>query len=309
MTAANESASSPSPSRSYSPDDELNIHLKGKASVIGVSQQQNGSRHTGWSGSHTAQRVVPTPSIYSQQSVVVVELVGKGAMRSGAKTTVMQHASYLQEEKEQEKRAEKEKEQVRAIEREEVQNRAVMFDAKQDRVRTMHDMAMERSSLPADDKVGRQALRDEMNRSWELKVNGERHHFRVIVSPKNSHQMDMEKHVRDLMAQAEKDQGTKLDWRATIHRDTKQVHAQIILRGKRDDGRTLYLDKQYISHGLRHRSQELATKELGLRHLTKDVAAMERAMEQERQMKLRTLSQEQNKGKGQETGMAQEMTP
>ena len=148
-----------------------------------------------------------------------------------------------------------------------------------------------------------------MNKSWELKVNGERHHFRIIVSPQNSHKMDMEKHVRDLMAEAEKDQGTKLDWRATIHRDTNQVHAQIVLRGKRDDGRTLYLDKEYIKHGLRHRSQELATKELGLRNRTPEMAAKERVMEQERQLKLRTLSKEQNRGNGKEAGLGQEMGP
>ncbi len=293
------SGAAPSSSKGYNPDDELNIHLKGKARVS--PQGQSHHQHTGWSGNHTALRVVPKPSLYSQQSVVVVELVSKGAMRSGSKTTVMAHEKYLQEEKTQEK--------DKGQEQETAPKRAVVFDKEHDRVRTMHDMAVERSALPKEDLAGRDALRQEMNKSWAMRVNGERHHFRIIVSPQNSHKMDMEKHVRDLMAQAERDQGTRLDWRATIHRDTKQVHAQIILRGKRDDGRTLYLDKEYIKHGLRHRSQELATKELGLRHRTKEVAAQERVLEQERNLKLRTLSREQNKGKGQEAGMSQEMGP
>jgi type IV secretory pathway VirD2 relaxase len=129
-----------------------------------------------------------------------------------------------------------------------------------------------------------------------MKWAGDRHHFRLIVSPRNGRDMDMVQHVRDLMAEAGKDQGTKLDWRAVIHRDTEHVHAQIVIRGKRDDGRTLYLDRAYISQGLRHRSQELATKELGLRHRDREMVQAERVMEQERRLKLREVTKAQSKG-------------
>ena len=264
----------------YNPDDELNVHLSGKAKV---------SRHDGWSGAHTAQRVVPVSTPYSQRSIVMVESVRRAAMTMGKKTTIVEHARYLQEEQEKNK--------GRGDERNSEPERAYFFDANEDRVRTHRDIAVERQSLDPSRAEEREQLKREMNASWENKWAGDRHHFRVIVSPANGRQMDMVRHIRDLMTEMGKDQGTRLEWKAVIHRDTEHVHAQIIVRAKRDDGRTLYLDRKYVGEGLRHRSQELATRELGIRHRDRNLIQAERAMEQERREKLHAMVKQQSKGR------------
>ena len=192
----------------YDPDDELRVHLGGKAKV---------SRHDGWSGAHTSQRVVPVSTPYSQRSIVMVESVRRAAMTMGKKTTIVEHARYLQEEQE--------KNQGRGERRGEEPERAQFFDANNDRVRTHRDIAVERQSLDSSRVEEREQLRREMNASWENRWAGDRHHFRVIVSPANGRQMDMVRHVRDLMSEVEKDQGTRLEWKAVVHRDTEHVHA------------------------------------------------------------------------------------
>ncbi|MFX8785991.1 type VI secretion protein, partial [Acinetobacter baumannii] len=46
----------------------------------------------------------------------------------------------------------------------------------------------------------------------------DRHHFRFIVSPDDALEMaDLRSFTRDLMTQAERDLGTKLDWVAVDH--------------------------------------------------------------------------------------------
>jgi type IV secretory pathway VirD2 relaxase len=45
----------------------------------------------------------------------------------------------------------------------------------------------------------------------------DRHHFRFIVSPEDATDMeDLKRFTRELMAQVEKDLGTKLEWVASI---------------------------------------------------------------------------------------------
>lgn len=65
----------------------------------------------------------------------------------------------------------------------------------------------------------------------------DRHHFRFIVSPEDAADMgDLKRFTRELMAQAEKDLGTKLDWVAVDHWNTDNPHVHIIVRGRTDDG-------------------------------------------------------------------------
>jgi hypothetical protein len=98
------------------------------------------------------------------------------------------------------------------------------------------------------------------------RCEGDRHHFRLIVNPEDGRDLPyLKAFARRLMKQVETDMGTPLDWVAGAHYDTGRPHLHILLRGKRDDGRDLVLPRDYVSHGLRQRSQELATEILGPR--------------------------------------------
>ena len=98
------------------------------------------------------------------------------------------------------------------------------------------------------------------------RADGDRHHFRLIVNPEDGRDLpDLKAFTRDFMKRVETDLGTPLDWVAGAHYDTGRPHLHIVLRGKRDDGRDLVIPRDYVSHGLRQRSQELATEILGPR--------------------------------------------
>ena len=65
--------------------------------------------------------------------------------------------------------------------------------------------------------------------------DGDRHQFRIIVSPDDGDQLqDLKPFVRDLMQQMEKDLETKLDWVAVDHYNTGHPHAHIAIRGNLD---------------------------------------------------------------------------
>ncbi len=98
------------------------------------------------------------------------------------------------------------------------------------------------------------------------RCDGDRHHFRFIVSPEDGPEMaELKAFTRDLMGQAAKDLGTGLDWVAVEHWDTQHPHVHVLVRGRADDGRDLVISRDYISEGLRSRAQTLITQELGLR--------------------------------------------
>jgi hypothetical protein len=94
----------------------------------------------------------------------------------------------------------------------------------------------------------------------------DRHHFRFTVSPEDATQMaDLHGFTRELMQDAERDLGTKLDWVAVDHWNTDNPHIHVLVRGKADDGKDLVISRDYISHGFRQRAAERVTLELGPR--------------------------------------------
>jgi type IV secretory pathway VirD2 relaxase len=109
------------------------------------------------------------------------------------------------------------------------------------------------------------ASREEADgRAFAERCVEDRHQFRFIVSPEDGAELAaLRPFVRGLMAQAEKDLETRLDWVAADHWDTAHPHSHIVLRGVRDDGRDLVIPRDYIAHGLRARASELLTLELG----------------------------------------------
>ena len=105
----------------------------------------------------------------------------------------------------------------------------------------------------------------------------DRHHFRFIVSPEDAPELaDLRAYTRDLMAHAERDLGTKLNWVAVDHWNTDQPHIHVLVRGRADDGEDLVIGRDYISRGLRTRAEELASTELGPRSEQAIRATLER---------------------------------
>jgi type IV secretory pathway VirD2 relaxase len=94
----------------------------------------------------------------------------------------------------------------------------------------------------------------------------DRHHFRFIVSPEDAGDMqDLRAYTRELMADAERDLGTPLDWVAVDHWNTDNPHIHVLVRGKAEDGEDLVISRDYMSHGFRRRAEERAALELGPR--------------------------------------------
>jgi type IV secretory pathway VirD2 relaxase len=106
---------------------------------------------------------------------------------------------------------------------------------------------------------------DEINGvEFTERCDGDRHQFRIIVSPDDGDQLsDLKPFVRDLMRQMERDLETRLDWVAVDHYNTGHPHAHVVIRGKDDQGHDLIMARDYVTHGIRQRASELLTLELG----------------------------------------------
>jgi type IV secretory pathway VirD2 relaxase len=119
----------------------------------------------------------------------------------------------------------------------------------------------------------------------------DRHQFRFIVSAEDADQYDdLKPLTRRLLAQMEKDLGTRLDWVAVDHFNTGHPHTHIILRGVDENRQNLIIAREYIAHGVRSRAAELVSLDLGPRtvqeieaRLRHDIAA-ERLTEIDRRL-------------------------
>jgi type IV secretory pathway VirD2 relaxase len=111
----------------------------------------------------------------------------------------------------------------------------------------------------------------------------DRHHFRFIVSPEDAAELEsLRTFTRELMADAERDLGTRLDWVAVDHWNTDNPHVHILIRGRADDGKDLVISRAYISQGFRERAAGRVTLELGPRSEREIRSALEREVEAER---------------------------
>ena len=112
---------------------------------------------------------------------------------------------------------------------------------------------------------------------FEERSAADRHQFRFIVSPEDASELaDMKETVRALMAQAEKDLGTRLDWVAVDHHNTGHPHTHIVVRGKDQMGRDLVIARDYLTEGLRERASAIVSDELGPRRDLEIARAQER---------------------------------
>jgi len=120
------------------------------------------------------------------------------------------------------------------------------------------------------------------------KVVDDRHHFRFIVSPEVTDELDLTFFIRELMEQAEKDLNTKLEWVAVNHYNTDNPHTHIVLRGKNDKGKDLLIPPNYITKGIRNRAREIATLELGYRTELDIKLALDKCMTAQRYTQIDT---------------------
>ena len=131
--------------------------------------------------------------------------------------------------------------------------------------------------------LGFDAERDEFDpvavvREWE---RSDELMWSLIISPEDAERMDLRRHARELVAGMERDLGTRLEWVAIDHHNTDDAHIHLLIRGVRDDGKILTLDRDYVMRGLRELSQELIERELGPRLEPEILLARGRTVERE----------------------------
>ncbi|RJT31477.1 DUF3363 domain-containing protein [Mesorhizobium waimense] len=115
------------------------------------------------------------------------------------------------------------------------------------------------------------------------RADGDRHQFRSIVAPEDGIEYDdLKPLTRRLMAQMEKDLGTRLDWVAVDHFNTGHPHTHIIVRGKDDRDENLVIAREYVSSGIRERAAELVSLDLGPRTDREIEQRLRQEMDQER---------------------------
>ncbi|MGQ0532572.1 MAG: hypothetical protein ACT4OF_07765 [Caulobacteraceae bacterium] len=125
------------------------------------------------------------------------------------------------------------------------------------------------------------------------RCEGDRHHFRVIISPEHGAAIDdLKGYTRDLMRTVESDLGTRIDWIAAEHHDTGHAHVHLLMRGVRADGRDLVIPRSYVSHGFRERAEGLATELLGPRLEPDRAVRQERLTELDRELVARARGHE-----------------
>lgn len=123
-----------------------------------------------------------------------------------------------------------------------------------------------------------QEMTAEQLQEWASKAATDKHHFRFIVSPENSHNLDMREFAEELVKRMEQDLNTRLDCIVVNHYNTDTPHTHLMVRGIDDQGRDLVISRDYIANGVRGRASEIATERLGYRceleireGMTKDV--------------------------------------
>jgi type IV secretory pathway VirD2 relaxase len=153
-----------------------------------------------------------------------------------------------------------------------------------------HLTYLRREGVTKDGAAGRMfdAERDDTDhRAFAERCESDRHHFRFIVSPDDATELsDLKTFTRDLMAQAQRDLGTRLDWVAVDHWNTGHPHVHVIIRGRADDGQDLVISRDYIREGMRARAEGLVTRELGPRSEQDIRRSLEGEIEAERWTRL-----------------------
>jgi len=97
------------------------------------------------------------------------------------------------------------------------------------------------------------------------KIENEQRIFKFIVSPEKGSEINLKDYTRDIMNDAEKSLGKKLDWTASCHYNTDNPHIHIVVRGV-SEGKQLFIDKEFMFQHFRDIATDRATRELGHRN-------------------------------------------
>ncbi len=89
--------------------------------------------------------------------------------------------------------------------------------------------------------------------------------WKIIVSPEFGDILDLKEHTQLLVNQIEKDLSSNITWVAIDHYNTDNPHVHLIIRGVDELGNALDIDPNYLKAGIRQRSREIATNQLGYR--------------------------------------------
>lgn len=109
----------------------------------------------------------------------------------------------------------------------------------------------------------------------------DKRHFRIILAPESivggrgELITDLPAFTREVMARAEAQLGSKLQWVAVDHHDTDNPHTHLILRGRRANGQDLILPKDFVRHAFRDIARDVATEWLGPRSAADERLALE----------------------------------
>jgi type IV secretory pathway VirD2 relaxase len=128
-------------------------------------------------------------------------------------------------------------------------------------------LARERAQDAKERGVGFDSTRDGIDivdtiRAWE---KTDQLMWSFIVSPEDGRQIDLQQHSRDLVEAMERDLGTRLEWVAIDHHNTDDAHVHMLIRGVREDGKILTLDRDYVRSAIRELSRHIVERELGPR--------------------------------------------
>ncbi len=88
------------------------------------------------------------------------------------------------------------------------------------------------------------------------------------------------------------------EWVAIDHHNTDDAHVHLLVRGVRENGRPLEINRDYLRSGIRIRSQEIATRELGPRLEPEMLRSRERAVRLEQWTEIDRALQRKADGNG-----------
>ena len=149
-----------------------------------------------------------------------------------------------------------------------------------------HLKYLQRDGVDRDGRGGELYTKDRENvgdRDFVMRSEKDRHQFRIIVAPEDGDALgDLKENTRSLMAQMEKDLGTRLDWLAVDHHNTGHPHTHVVIRGKDQNGKDLVIAREYLTKGLRRQAEDLATLTLGPRRDVEILQAQKREIAQDR---------------------------
>jgi len=96
-------------------------------------------------------------------------------------------------------------------------------------------------------------------------IQQDAHRFVLYVSVPAHDGFDRQQFIERFMGEVEQALDTSLAWYAADHYDTKDPHTHIVLRAQTDDGKALYMKKDFYKHGLRMLASRVLTRVLGRR--------------------------------------------